>query len=247
MATHTLGINFTLKLRVESLSLMSVNYAWSLPKANSTAVRNLYRLLAACPCLSWSTIAMCTLTWVVFVPGVFTAMLRSGSSPSLALTADCAQHYSRTFKLLEIFKWAHLKFTVFGRKQATYTVARSNCHACFNFSHLHSRSSMLHSGNSPSPTRLPNAWVRGLRTLKFNHAHLKFMVYGRKQASMCAMQSRSPQLACYSLGRTWASPTLVIPTLDFSLYIHYIHTRGMWNIVGRAWASNALQHWLLCC
>ena len=39
-----------------------------LPEANSTTVRDLYCLWVACPCLSWSTVAMCALTWVVFVP-----------------------------------------------------------------------------------------------------------------------------------------------------------------------------------
>ena len=43
--THLLGLNFTLKLWAESLALMSVDYAWALPEA-------------ACPCLSWSAVAM---------------------------------------------------------------------------------------------------------------------------------------------------------------------------------------------
>ena len=32
--THTLGLNLILKLLAESLVLMSVDYAWSLPEAN---------------------------------------------------------------------------------------------------------------------------------------------------------------------------------------------------------------------
>ena len=62
MATHTLGLNFTLKLGAESLALISVDYARPLPEVNSTTVRNLYRLGPACPCLSWSTVAMCVLS-----------------------------------------------------------------------------------------------------------------------------------------------------------------------------------------
>ena len=38
-----------------------------LPEANSTTVRDLYCLWVACTCLSWSTVAMCALTWVVYV------------------------------------------------------------------------------------------------------------------------------------------------------------------------------------
>ena len=52
-------------------------------EANSTTVRDLYCLWAACPCLSWSTVAMRALSWVVFVPRAsLTPTLRSGSSPS---------------------------------------------------------------------------------------------------------------------------------------------------------------------
>ena len=38
-----------------------------LPEANSTTVRDLYCLWVACTCLSWSAVAMCALTWVVYV------------------------------------------------------------------------------------------------------------------------------------------------------------------------------------
>ena len=40
----------------------------ALPEANSTTVPDLYCLWVACPCLSWSTVATCALTWVVFIP-----------------------------------------------------------------------------------------------------------------------------------------------------------------------------------
>ena len=72
-----------------------------LPEVNST-VCNLYRLPAACPCLSWSAVAMRVLIWVVFAVS-FTPTLCSGSSPSLIAgwVWDC-----------------YLKFRVYGRKQA---------------------------------------------------------------------------------------------------------------------------------
>ena len=44
MATHTLGLNFTLTLGAESLALISVDYAQPLPEVNSTTVRSLYCL-----------------------------------------------------------------------------------------------------------------------------------------------------------------------------------------------------------
>ena len=86
-----------------------------LPEANSTTVRDLYCLWAACPCLSWSTVAMRALSWVVFVPRVsLTPTLCSGSSPSPTWQRLGMKG------LHEIFKYANLKFTVYGRKQ-TYT------------------------------------------------------------------------------------------------------------------------------
>ena len=36
-------------------------------------VHNSYRLWVACPCLSWSTVGMRVLTWVVFTPSFFYA------------------------------------------------------------------------------------------------------------------------------------------------------------------------------
>ena len=56
---------------------------WPLPEANSTIVRNLYRLWGACPCLSWSAVAMHVLTWVVSAPGFlvrYLALIVAGSS-----------------------------------------------------------------------------------------------------------------------------------------------------------------------
>ena len=94
-----------------------------LPEANSTTVRNLYCLWAACPCLSWSTVAMRALTWVIFIPQAscwccapVVGLRRRGSTLGLLH----ARNYPRTFGLHKIFKYAHLKFTVYGRKH-TYT------------------------------------------------------------------------------------------------------------------------------
>ena len=38
MATHILGLNFTLNSWTESLALMSIDYSWPLPEATSTTV-----------------------------------------------------------------------------------------------------------------------------------------------------------------------------------------------------------------
>ena len=79
-----------------------------LPEANSTTVRDLYCLWAACPCLSWSAVAMRALiTWVVFVP-------QASFTPTLM--RQRAGHIACTKGLHEIFKYAHLKFTVYSRK-----------------------------------------------------------------------------------------------------------------------------------
>ena len=65
-ATHTHGLNFTIKLWPESLVLMSVDYGWPLPEVNSTTVHDLtVPSLSNLP-LSWSAVAMHVLTWVVF-------------------------------------------------------------------------------------------------------------------------------------------------------------------------------------
>ena len=96
-----------------------------LPEANST---NLYFLWAACPCLSWSVVAMCVLTWVVFVPQAS----RRRCTPVVALhrhIITCTKlPCPRTFSLHEIFKCVHLKFTVYGRKH-TYTQLPQCSHA----------------------------------------------------------------------------------------------------------------------
>ena len=80
-ATHTLGLNCTMKLWAESLVLMSVGFAQPLPEVNANSVCDLHRLWTACPCLSWSVVAIRALTssfWPFFTP-----MLHSGNSPSL--------------------------------------------------------------------------------------------------------------------------------------------------------------------
>ena len=110
------------KLYTEVTSWISRAYecqlCMDLPEANSITVRDLYRLWATCPCLSWSAVAMRALTWVVFVPRAsFTPTLCSSSSPSP--TRQWAGHIACTKLpgLHEIFKYAHLKFTVYGCTQ----------------------------------------------------------------------------------------------------------------------------------
>ena len=49
----------------------------------------------------------------------------------------------------------------------------------------HQRCNLHDSGSSPSPTRLLSACMSSVFViLKFNHAHLKFTVYGHKQANI---------------------------------------------------------------
>ena len=91
-----------------------------LPEANSTTKRDLHCLWAAWPCLSWSAVAVRALISAVFVPWAsFTPMLCSGSSPSQARqwTVHIYRMHETTFRLHEIFKCAHFKFTVYGHKQ----------------------------------------------------------------------------------------------------------------------------------
>ena len=107
--THAL----TPQLWAEFLVLMSVDYVWTY----LNTMRDLYCLWAACPCLSWSAVAMRALTWVVFVPRAsFTSTLRSGSSPSPTRDSGVdplyARNYPWTFSLHEIFTCAHLNLTV---------------------------------------------------------------------------------------------------------------------------------------
>ena len=117
------------KLHTEVMGWTSRAYecrlCMDLPEANSTTVRDLYCLWAACPCLSWSTVAMRALTWVVFVPRAsFTLTLHFGSSPSL--TQQWAGDIACTKGLHEIFKYTHLKFTVYGRKHTYIHTTSAN-------------------------------------------------------------------------------------------------------------------------
>ena len=57
-ATHTLGLNFTMKSWGESLALMSIiMHGHNLKWTQLLWVIWRYRVWAACPCLSWSTVA----------------------------------------------------------------------------------------------------------------------------------------------------------------------------------------------
>ena len=114
---NTLGLNFKLKLWAE----LSGTYedAWPLPEANSTIVCNLYRLWAACPFLS------------VMVRSCHACLNLSHLRSGFLLGRRCAlavgpSSTARWYKtsLREIFKCAHLKFTVYGHKQA-YTHFRN--------------------------------------------------------------------------------------------------------------------------
>ena len=74
---------------------------FTVPEANSTTMRDLHCLWAACSCLSWSAVAVRALTSAVFVPWVsFTPTLFSGSSPSRA--RQWTVHIART-KLHSVF------------------------------------------------------------------------------------------------------------------------------------------------
>jgi len=71
------------KLHTEVISWISRAYECRLCMAYLNTKRDLHCLWAACPCLSWSAVAMRALTWAVFVPRAsFTSTLHSGSSPS---------------------------------------------------------------------------------------------------------------------------------------------------------------------
>ena len=88
-----------------------ISRAYECRLCNCCPCQDLYRLWEACPCMPWSTIAMRALTWVVFVPRAsFTPMLRSGSSLYRRM-------HKSMFSLHGIFKFSHLKFTVYGHKQ----------------------------------------------------------------------------------------------------------------------------------
>ena len=118
----------TLKLWAKLLALMSVDYAWPLPEVNSTTVRNLYHLWAACPCLSWSAVA---LTWAVSAPGFLHADAELWQWPfTMVPTAGTIQGHA--FSLREIFKCTNSKFMVYGHKHAnkqayTHICAMQSC------------------------------------------------------------------------------------------------------------------------
>ena len=110
-----LRLHVTLKLWAEFVALMhGCRLCMDLPEANSTTVRDLYCLWPDCLCHAC----------VIFVPRAS----RRRCTLAVAFTDATAgwayrvlaRNYPRTFGLHEIFKCAHLKFTVYGRKQ-TYT------------------------------------------------------------------------------------------------------------------------------
>ena len=69
----------------------------------------------------------CVLTWVVFVPRLsFTPTLCSGSSLYHSAFIAPTHAYLRMFGLHEIFKFAHLKFTVYGRGQTDIYTTSAN-------------------------------------------------------------------------------------------------------------------------
>ena len=76
-------------------------FCYTVPEVNSTTMRDLHCLWAACSCLSWSAVAVRALTSAVFVPWVsFTPTLYSGNSPSRA--RQWTVHIART-KLHSVF------------------------------------------------------------------------------------------------------------------------------------------------
>ena len=84
-----------------------------LPEANSTTVRDLYCLWAACLCLSWSAVVMRALTWVVFIPRASRrccALAVALHWRDSGLGISHARNYPRTFSFHEIFKCARLQF-----------------------------------------------------------------------------------------------------------------------------------------
>ena len=82
-----------------------------LPEANSTTVHHLYcPVWAPCSCLSWSAVAM----------------RASSSLLGFTPTRQRAGHIAYTKGLHEIFKYAHLKFTVYGRKHTYIHTTSAN-------------------------------------------------------------------------------------------------------------------------
>ena len=102
---------WTCHLACDLYCISWISHAYDCRLCNCCPCHDLYRLWEACPCMPWSAIAMRALTWVVFIPRAsFTPMLCSGSSLHRRM-------HESTFSLHGIFKFAHLKFTVYGRKQ----------------------------------------------------------------------------------------------------------------------------------
>ena len=114
--THAL----TPKLWAEFLMLMSVDYIWTY----LNTMRDLYCLWAACPCLSWSTVAMRALTSFLGLPSHWRCALAVALHwRDSGLDLSHAQNYPWTFSL-----HAHLKFMVYGRKQTD--IHRHNFRKC---------------------------------------------------------------------------------------------------------------------
>ena len=111
-ATHA-----CIKLHTEVMSWISGTYECRFcmaltSKANSTTVRNLYRLWAACPCLSWSAVAMRALCRLCSSFPSHRCCTLCGSSPSPI--AGWGRDYRSSVR--EISKCAHLIFKVYGHK-----------------------------------------------------------------------------------------------------------------------------------
>ena len=106
------------------LLIISVNYAWPLPQATSTilCVTCIVCDWVACPCLSRSAVAMHALTWFVFALSFFhtnTVFWQYSFTSVLGTRLSGWVSKGRSLGLCEIFKCAHLKLTVYGRKQTS--------------------------------------------------------------------------------------------------------------------------------
>ena len=117
--SHTVGqlhkheLSFTLKSLAELLTFISAVYAWPLPEANHRWSWSKFVLpvgnLPSMICSKQGVSCQCTLTSVVSTPGNRRCTLAIASP-----TGD-----SECMSPILNFKRAHLKFTVYGRKQAT--------------------------------------------------------------------------------------------------------------------------------
>ena len=108
-------------MRWISRAYMSVDYAWTYLKRTQ-----LQCVICTVSSLPLSVMVRSCHACVVFVPRAsFTLTLRSGSSPSPM--RQWAGHIACTKVFHEIFKYAHLKFTVCGRSidSQTYTHVRN--------------------------------------------------------------------------------------------------------------------------